>query len=157
MSYEEGYRKGLNNANFVSDEDAFERAYKTLMSRLVARAVNGSSSEPVSMFAIGHVVYDHAAPTPNSIMYGLVQCMRDCTMAECEQCLMDSVAEAPKCCYGYQGKVVLGYNCYLRMEIYTYYDLALDAPPAPTRPLLHPLQAYGHLPYMGKVSFFLIN
>jgi hypothetical protein len=141
MSYEEGYRKGLNNANFVSDEDAFERAYKTLMRRLVARAVNGSSSEPVSMFAIGHVV----------------QCMRDCTMAECEQCLMDSVAEAPKCCYGYQGKVVLGYNCYLRVEIYTYYDLVFDAPPAPTRPLLHPLQAYGHLPYMGKVSFFLIN
>ncbi|CAO2201152.1 unnamed protein product, partial [Urochloa humidicola] len=27
------------------------------------------------------------------------------------------------------GGVVLGYNCYLRVEIYTYYDVALDAPP----------------------------
>jgi hypothetical protein len=54
-------------------------------------------------------------------MYGLAQCMRDRTAKE----------------YGHQGKVVLGYNCYLRVEVYTYYDLALDArqppllPPAP--------------------------
>jgi hypothetical protein len=142
-AYEEGYRKGLNNVNFVSDENAFERAYKTLMSRLVARAINGSSSEPVPMFATGHTVYDHVAPTPNGIMYGLVQCMRDRTAAECGQCLKDSVAEAPKCCYGYQGKVVLGYNCYLRVEIYTYNDLALDAPPAPSPSSLPPFAIDG--------------
>jgi hypothetical protein len=133
-AYEEGYRKALNNVNIVSDENAFERAYKALMNRLVARAINGSSSEPVPMFATGHSVYDHVAPTPNGIMYGLVQCMRDRTAAECRQCLKHSVAEAPKCCYGYQGKVVLGYNCYVRVEIYTYYDPALDTPPTP-RPL----------------------
>jgi hypothetical protein len=133
-AYEESYRMDLHNPNKVSNRLAFERTYEPLMSSLVARAVNGSSSEPVPLFATGHAVYDHAAPTTNGTMYGLVQCMRDRTAAECRQCLKHSVAEAPKCCYGYQGKVVLGYNCYVRVEIYTYYDPALDTPPTP-RPL----------------------
>jgi hypothetical protein len=133
-AYEESYRMDLHNPNKVSNRLAFERTYEPLMSSLVARAVNGSSSEPVPLFATGHAVYDHATPTTNGTMYGLVQCMRDRTAAECRQCLKHSVAEAPKCCYGYQGKVVLGYNCYVRVEIYTYYDPALDTPPTP-RPL----------------------
>ena len=79
------------------------------------------------MFATGEAVYDSAAP--NGTMYGLLQCMRDRTAAECDRCLQDSIRQLPVCCYGNQGGVVLGYNCYLRMEIYPYYDLALDAPP----------------------------
>ncbi|KAL6660888.1 hypothetical protein ACP70R_000272 [Stipagrostis hirtigluma subsp. patula] len=81
------------------------------------------------MFATGEAVFDRRAPS--GTMYGLVQCMRDRTAAECGWCLRESVQQLPSCCYGHQGGVVLGYNYYLRMEIYTYYNLALDAPPAP--------------------------
>jgi hypothetical protein len=130
-TYEEGFRQELYNIQNVSDKDAFEKTYYALMSRLSARAVNGSSESPSAapMFATGEAVYDRRQP--NSTMYGLVQCMRDRTNAECDRCLRDSVKQLPSCCYGHQGGVVLGYNCYLRVEIYTYYDLALDAPPAP--------------------------
>ncbi|XP_066351006.1 cysteine-rich receptor-like protein kinase 15 isoform X2 [Miscanthus floridulus] len=118
-----------HNTGEVSDKDAFEETYNALMSRLTARIVNGSaaSSSLAPMFATGEAVYDSAAR--NGTMYGLLQCMRDRTAAECDRCLQDSIRQLPVCCYGNQGGVVLGYNCYLRMEIYPYYDLALDAPP----------------------------
>lgn len=130
--HEQQYRSILYNINNVSNKDAFENTYYALMSRLAQRVVNSSgttsSSLPVAtMFATGEAVYDSDAP--NSTMYGMLQCMRDRTAAECNQCLQDSVPQLPSCCYGHQGGVVLGYDCKLRVEIYTYYDLALDAPP----------------------------
>ncbi|CAO2189134.1 unnamed protein product [Urochloa humidicola] len=130
------YRSILYNGGKVGDEDAFETTFYALMRGLAGRVVNGSGTTPSSSssllpvaprFATGEAVYDPRAP--NGTMYGLLQCMRDRTAAECEQCLQDSIGQLPSCCYGHQGGVVLGYNCNLRVEIYTYYDIALDAPP----------------------------
>jgi hypothetical protein len=128
-SDEDAFRWLGHNIGEVSDKDAFEETYNALMSRLTARVVNGSaaSSSLAPMFATGEAVYDSAAR--NGTMYGLLQCMRDRTAEECDQCLRDSIGQLPVCCYGNQGGVVLGYNCYLRMEIYPYFDLALDASP----------------------------
>jgi hypothetical protein len=128
-SDEDAFRWVDHNTGEVPDKDAFEETYNALMSRLTARVVNGSaaSSSLAPMFATGEAVYDSAAR--NGTMYGLLQCMRDRTAAECDRCLQDSIRRLPRCCYGNQGGVVLGYNCYLRMEIYPYYDLALDASP----------------------------
>lgn len=134
-AHEQEFRSILYNTGKVGNQDAFEVSYYALMRRLAARVVNGtggtsSSSLPSApMFATGEVVYDAAAP--NGTMYGLLQCMRDrnATAAECDQCLQDSIRQLPGCCYGHQGGVVLGYHCNLRVEIYTYYNLALDAPP----------------------------
>jgi hypothetical protein len=158
--YDEGYRYELRNRYFVSDKTAFEKTYEALMSRLIARAVNGSSeptSSPVPMFATGHAVFD-SQTTHNGTMYGLVQCMRDRSAAECGKCLQDSVRQLPRCCYGNQGGVVLGYNCYLRMEIYTYYDLALDAPPlAPSPSSFMPastVERQGELPFTTSIMHY---
>ncbi|KAK3123092.1 hypothetical protein QOZ80_8AG0623700 [Eleusine coracana subsp. coracana] len=131
-AYEQTYRWELQNANFVSDKTAFERTYYALMRSLTARAANAtpeSSSTAAPMFATGHAVFDRGAR--NGTVYGLVQCMRDRTAAECAQCLTDSAPQLPECCYGRQGGLVRGYNCDLRMEVYTYYDLALDAQQPP--------------------------
>ncbi|TVT97132.1 hypothetical protein EJB05_57643, partial [Eragrostis curvula] len=129
--YEEGFRQELNNVNEVYNKKAFERTYYKLMSRITERAINGTPELPsvAPMFAMGWDWYDRDAP--NGVMYGLVQCTRDRTVAECGRCLQDSVPRLPKHYYGYQGGVVLSYNCYLRMEIYTYYDVALDKQPTP--------------------------
>uniref|UniRef100_A0A0D9ZHE6 Gnk2-homologous domain-containing protein n=1 Tax=Oryza glumipatula TaxID=40148 RepID=A0A0D9ZHE6_9ORYZ len=125
-AYENSYHAELYNVNNVTDKVGFERTYYALMSRLRARAAN----DTVRMFAAGEAVYDPGAD--NGTMYGLVQCMRDRTAAECDRCLNDSVQQLPSCCWGHQGGVVLGYNCYVRVEIYTYYDLTVDAqPPSP--------------------------
>ncbi|CAL5011394.1 unnamed protein product [Urochloa decumbens] len=129
-AYEDSYRQPFQNGAEVSDKVTFERTYDVLMSRLVMRTVSSSATSTSSeapMFATGAGVYDAAAP--NGTMYALLQCMRDRTAAECQRCLNDSMQVLPTCCYGHQGGLVLGYNCYLRTEIYTYYDLALDGPP----------------------------
>nr|CAB3482569.1 unnamed protein product [Digitaria exilis] len=138
-AHEQQYRAILYNVMNVSNKDAFENTYYALMSRLAQRVVNGSgsatssSSLPVApRFATGEAVYDTGAP--NGTMYGMLQCMRDRTAAECNQCLQDSIPQLPGCCYGHQGGVVLGYDCKLRVEIYTYYDLALDVPPPEAPP-----------------------
>lgn len=134
-AYEDTFRRKLYNEGTVNDTDAFERTYYALMARLADHVVNGtgpasSSSPSTPMFATGEAVYDPTAP--NGIIYGLVQCMRDRTAAECARSLQYSVQQLPRCCRGHQGGVVLGYNCNLRFEIYTYYDLATpSAPPQP--------------------------
>ncbi|CAD6247121.1 unnamed protein product [Miscanthus lutarioriparius] len=128
-AYEDAYRQEFQNSVVVTNTVGFETAYSTLMSSISGRVVNGSgmSSPAVApMFATGAAVYD--ATAPNGTMYGLLQCMRDRTAAECAKCLNDSVQQLPSCCRGQRGGVVLGYNCYLRMEVYPYYDLALDGP-----------------------------
>ncbi|CAO2189141.1 unnamed protein product [Urochloa humidicola] len=129
--YEDAYRQELRNGDVVPDMDAFEGAYNRLMSYLAVRVVNGSSSSsssPAPMFATGSAEYDLGAP--NHTMHGLLQCMRDRTPAECNKCLQDSVrALTATCCYGHRGGAVLAYNCYLRMEVYPFYNLSLDGPP----------------------------
>ncbi|CAO2210483.1 unnamed protein product [Urochloa humidicola] len=138
-AYERRFRYDLHNVGVARDKRAFESTYSTLMARLAARAVNGSgagdtasSSLPVApRFATGEAVYYDSAAGPNGTMYGMVQCMRDRTAAECDRCLQDSIRQLPNCCYGNMGGVVLGYDCYLRMEMYTFYDLSLDPAPAP--------------------------
>ncbi|CAL5007286.1 unnamed protein product [Urochloa decumbens] len=126
---EDAFRAPFQNVAVAADEDAFERAFSALMNNLTARVVNGSgtSSSPAPMFATGAAVYDSGAP--NGTMYGLMQCMRDRTAAECDQCLQESVRTLTSCCRGHVGGVVFAYSCYMRMEIYPYYNLALDGPP----------------------------
>nr|CAB3474433.1 unnamed protein product [Digitaria exilis] len=132
---EDAFRQILYDTRLVADPAGFKQAYTPLMSRLVARAAasggGGSGRRQPFFFATGEARYDASGDDPNGTMYGMVQCMRDMTAAECERCLNASVPRLP-CGSGNQGGVVLAYNCFLRIQVYTYYDLALDAPaPAP--------------------------
>ncbi|CAO2210493.1 unnamed protein product [Urochloa humidicola] len=138
-AHERRYRQENNNVGVARDKRAFENTYNTLMARLAARAVNGSGDDTTSpsvapvapMFATGEATY-YGSDVPNGTsMYGMVQCMRDRTAAECDRCLQDSIQQLPRCCYGNVGGLVLGYNCYLRMEMYTFYNITLNPAPAP--------------------------
>uniref|UniRef100_A0A0D3FSX6 Gnk2-homologous domain-containing protein n=1 Tax=Oryza barthii TaxID=65489 RepID=A0A0D3FSX6_9ORYZ len=148
-AYENSYHAELYNVNNVTDKVSFQTggaptapflmvlnhsyfdASSTALREDVLRADEPlrarAANDTARMFAAGEAVYDSGAD--NGTMYGLVQCMRDRTAAECDRCLNDSVQQLPSCCWGHQGGVVLGYNCYVRVEIYTYYDLTVDAPP----------------------------
>lgn len=131
---EEDVRMVLYDTRLVAHPAAYLQAYSALMGTLVARAVGGGGGEAGTsrqFFATGEANY--ASDDPNGTMYGLVQCMRDITAADCVHCLQASVPHLP-CCKGNQGGVVLAYNCYLRIQVYTYYDLALDAPPPAAEP-----------------------
>ncbi|AQL00072.1 Putative DUF26-domain protein kinase family protein [Zea mays] len=131
---EDDVRMVLYDTRLVAHPAAYLQAYSALMGTLVARAVGGGGGEAGTsrqFFATGEANY--ASDDPNGTMYGLVQCMRDITAADCVHCLQASVPQLP-CCKGNQGGVVLAYNCYLRIQVYTYYDLALDAPPPAAEP-----------------------
>jgi interleukin-1 receptor-associated kinase 1 len=127
---EDDFRQVIYDTRMVADPVGYLRAYGPLMSRLVARAVAGEPGRP-AFFATGEARY--ASGDPNGTMYGMVQCMRDVAAADCDRCLRGLVPRLP-CCSGNQGGVVLGYNCFLRIQVYTFYDLALDAPPPADEP-----------------------
>ncbi|GJN12286.1 hypothetical protein PR202_ga30553 [Eleusine coracana subsp. coracana] len=130
----EGYLRLLNNVHNVSDKVAFQRTYHELMGSLSDRAANGTP-QPTStarLFATGQAVYDSNAT--NGTIYGMMQCMPDAE-EECSRCLKTSSAYF----FGQQGMTVFGHNCYLRMEIYPFYDLALNAQQRPAN-LVPPTQ-----------------
>ncbi|CAL5003075.1 unnamed protein product [Urochloa decumbens] len=81
------------------------------------------------MFATGEEVYGRGRGKPNGTMYGMVQCMRDRTASECALCLWNSMVQQAAAT-----GVMLGYNCYLRVEVYPFYNVALDVPPPPAPP-----------------------
>ncbi|KAF3320597.1 putative receptor-like protein kinase [Carex littledalei] len=60
--------------------------------------------------------------TSDITMYGLAQCMRDLSVEECHTCLNQSMGYFQSCCNTNQGGVVLRYECYMRMEIYPYFE-----------------------------------
>ncbi|XP_020080798.1 cysteine-rich receptor-like protein kinase 8, partial [Ananas comosus] len=116
-------QKILYNEGNVSDPTRFEQLYGDLMGGLAKRAAYESNR----MFATREVSF-----TSFIKMFGLVQCMRDRSDDDCYQCLQQSVAAMPNCCWGHQGGVVLTYTCYLRFEIYPFYNLSMlgaEAPP----------------------------
>jgi interleukin-1 receptor-associated kinase 1 len=143
-AYEQRIYDTVYDSRTLADPDSYQRSYYALMSRLVARAAGGGGnrSARTSMFATGEAVY--APGDPNGTLYGMVQCMRDRSDAECERCLQGLVPRLPACCWRNQGGVAQNFNCHLRVQLYTYYDLALDAPPpAPAAPPSPPVPIRG--------------
>ncbi|KAK1668031.1 hypothetical protein QYE76_056190 [Lolium multiflorum] len=144
-AYEQRIYDTVYDSRTLADPDSYQRSYYALMSRLVARAAGGGGnrSARTSMFATGEAVY--APGDPNGTLYGMVQCMRDRSDAECERCLQGLVPRLPSCCWRNQGGVAQNFNCHLRVQLYTYYDLALDAPPpAPAAPPSPPVPIRGN-------------
>lgn len=130
-TYEEGFRQALYNHRNISDKDVFDRnnTYLNLVIKISDLAANGGSSElasAVPMFATGEAVYDDRG-APNGTKYGMVQCMRDRTASECALCLWNSMEQLET---RNGGGEMLGYNCYLRVEFYAFYNLSLSAVPA---------------------------
>ncbi|GMH05359.1 hypothetical protein Nepgr_007199 [Nepenthes gracilis] len=67
-------------------------------------------------------------------LYTLAQCTPDLSYSDCYSCLTDSVSLLSGCCSGKQGGRVLFGSCNIRYEIYSFYENAAAAPPAPASP-----------------------
>jgi Salt stress response/antifungal len=116
----------LYNIGTISDAEAFDELYNDLMGGLAVKAANSSRK-----FAMGQANFTSAIT-----MYGLVECMRDLSGAECLMCLNQSMGYFQACCWKNQGGVVLRYQCYIRMEIYQYFEnTSLEEPSPPPPPL----------------------
>lgn len=73
-------------------------------------------------------------------VYGMVQCSRDLSMSDCQQCLQVAIERIPNCSYSNGGRV-LGSSCNLRFEFYQFYysNGLTDSPPTDSSP--QPAQA----------------
>ncbi|URE33695.1 receptor-like protein kinase [Musa troglodytarum] len=112
------------NGQNVSDQQQFETTLGNLMDDLTEKA----SSSP-KLFAAGS-----AKVTSFDKLYGLVQCSRDLSADDCYRCLQDTVTFIPKCCSWKQGAKVYTQSCYLRFELYLYYNTTAVKAPPPVSP-----------------------
>ena len=62
--------------------------------------------------------------------YGLVQCSRDLNVSACSSCLRELLNQTENCCIEKTGWRILTPSCYVRYEMYPFYEQP-SAPPGP--------------------------
>ncbi|KAK8601084.1 hypothetical protein V6N12_050928 [Hibiscus sabdariffa] len=61
--------------------------------------------------------------------YGLVQCSRDLDVSSCSSCLGELLNQTEECCIGRRGWRILTPSCFIRYEMYSFYEQTLSDPP----------------------------
>lgn len=100
------------NLNNVSDPSTFNYTTKDLLSQLAQKA----SMNP-KLYATGEVKLEESKK-----LYGLTQCTRDLSSADCKNCLDAAINELRNCCDGKEGGRVVGGSCNFRYEIYPFVE-----------------------------------
>ncbi|KAH6758341.1 hypothetical protein C2S51_018576 [Perilla frutescens var. frutescens] len=104
----------LRNTLNVSNGQRFTEERTNLLDDLTAQAANGSSDLKVG--AGSRTTSDSQFPTIN----GLVQCTPDFSSADCARCLSEIATYLQP--YVSQGFRLLGPNCNIRYELYSFYN-----------------------------------
>eukprot|EP01018_Ginkgo_biloba_P036585 Gb_17522 [translate_table: standard] len=102
----------LWNVNNISNPDEFDYAVRSLLHNLTVKA-SGSSKA----FAAGSIT-DFLFRT----IYGLVQCWRDISVSDCQNCLSIAIETMFSYSHGKQGGDAILGSCTVRYEIYTFFD-----------------------------------
>lgn len=112
--------------------DQFSKALSSLLSELKTRAASGDSKRK---FAFGKT-----SDAGFQTIYGLAQCTPDQIQANCTFCLDFVIGSIPRFLLGLDGGMVLTPSCFVRYEIYHFYDASADAapPPQPSPPMSTP-------------------
>ncbi|CAL4968031.1 unnamed protein product [Urochloa decumbens] len=114
-----------NDTN-VTQPEQFMSQLNVLMDDLTRKAAYGSPR----MFAAGS-----ANHTLFVTIYGMAQCTRDTAPDDCGICLALAVKTIPKCCEGKEGGRIFVRRCWVRFEIYPFYnEQAAEAAMSPTPP-----------------------
>ncbi|CAN1124100.1 Cysteine-rich repeat secretory protein 38 [Linum perenne] len=98
------------NTRIVADPSTFNRNTKNLLTKL-AKEASASSK----LFAAGEMEIEGYEK-----LRGLVQCSRDLSGNDCENCAEGIIGELPSCCDGKEGGRVVGGSCNFRYEIYPF-------------------------------------
>ncbi|XP_019174807.1 PREDICTED: cysteine-rich receptor-like protein kinase 10 [Ipomoea nil] len=70
-------------------------------------------------------------------VFALGQCTPDLSNVDCQICFRSAINTLPGCCYGALGARAMYPSCYVRYELYAFYNLSTVAPPPPPSPI-HP-------------------
>lgn len=107
----------MSNVNNVSSNPArFDAEVAELLGKLRAEAVASSL-----YFAAGEARIAQAGGDRE--LYGLAQCTRDLSRADCDLCLGAVIGHLPSCCAGKQGGRVLSGSCNFRYELYPFVNV----------------------------------
>ncbi|KAK6917382.1 Gnk2-homologous domain [Dillenia turbinata] len=105
-------------SNVSTNFDQFSHAWDSLMDNLVTTAVAGNSSYNLTYFATGELNVN----SYNTI-YGMVQCTPDLVPSQCRVCLHRAIEGFQSCCSGRQGGSFLSPSCFIKYELYLFYDV----------------------------------
>jgi hypothetical protein len=98
--------------------DATFRQFEQFWSGLGETVTNASTGSSKLMPAV-----ETADLPPNQKIYVFMQCTPDVSPGNCSICLQQSVDDYKRCCYGYQGGIVLKPNSVFRWDLYPFYNL----------------------------------
>ncbi|XP_061353849.1 cysteine-rich receptor-like protein kinase 10 isoform X3 [Gastrolobium bilobum] len=138
------------NLQNATEVDQFNKVLKNLLESLRSKATSGDSRRKYAT--------DNAAASNNQIIYGLAQCTPDLSALQCDNCLVQSIAEFPNCCNNRIGARVIRPSCSLRYEISRFYELTPDTPsPSPSPlPSLPPPPSTSKTSVQGKSNTTVI-
>ncbi|KAM1005076.1 hypothetical protein ACFX2C_005202 [Malus domestica] len=108
----------LANKKNVSDPKNFEYTVKEKLSELAKQAAYNVSAK---LYATGDV------PFEDKVIYALVQCTRDLSGDDCDKCLQHAIEDVLGEFYFSIGARLLSRSCYLRYELYAFYNGATEA------------------------------
>ncbi|XP_062160552.1 cysteine-rich receptor-like protein kinase 10 isoform X1 [Alnus glutinosa] len=108
----------LDNKQNISEPEQFKSVVKETLTSLTKRAAFNLSA---NLYATGEV------PFQDKTIYALVQCTRDLSADRCNSCLQSAITDVLTCCYFSVGARLPSRSCYLRYELYNFYN-ASEAP-----------------------------
>ncbi|OMO64903.1 hypothetical protein COLO4_31716 [Corchorus olitorius] len=112
---------GKDNVNNVSDPVRFQSVVENKLRNLTKVAAFNSSA---NMYAIGNQTF---TITTTETLYALVQCTLDLSPNDCNNCLEAAIKDVSSQCYGSRGARLLSRSCYLRYELYAFYEGANES------------------------------
>ncbi|XP_027179213.1 cysteine-rich receptor-like protein kinase 10 [Coffea eugenioides] len=107
----------------ATDPDQFNRVLNDAMIDIASRAANANDPSG-KKFAVKEASY---APFQKDI-HALGQCTPDLTSLDCENCLRDAIAYIPTYCASSPGCNVIFPSCFIRYELYSFYNSSSPAP-----------------------------
>ncbi|GKV19277.1 hypothetical protein SLEP1_g29563 [Rubroshorea leprosula] len=113
-----------NIGNLTVNLTQFDQIWESLMDGLVRNASAGTSR---LKFATGEA----NLLTQFQKIYALTQCTPDLSQRDCDFCLRQCVLNFESCCRGKQGGGVQKPSCFLRWDLYPFYN---PPPPPPSSP-----------------------
>ncbi|KAL3522061.1 hypothetical protein ACH5RR_014895 [Cinchona calisaya] len=113
------------NTQNATDPEKFNQVLGDLVNKIASLAAIDNSGKKFATQEAAYSVFQRR-------IYALGQCTPDLTSNDCKSCLRNAISYLPGCCYNHVGGRVLFPNCYIRYEIYRFYNTTLPPEPLPS-------------------------
>ncbi|XP_048132924.1 cysteine-rich receptor-like protein kinase 15 [Rhodamnia argentea] len=108
------YPHSNHQEKLASDPASLYTYLMYLMKNITNEAAYGNSTQ---MFVTGQIKY-----SVSQTIYGLVQCTRDMSDTNCNNCLNSALGDLKACCHKLEGGTVVSRTCNVRYELYRFFN-----------------------------------